>query len=530
MGILATCGLVCIGSAVPVSAVETKWPYDGNYTVHDVPVNRPPAPDCSESLITLAGPDMPLPTKAACVYNGALLRFTEYQSDNGYHDYAVSFPGETKFYHIDERNGHSFSMQFHEKTGAAILDNHPYYLPSGLPRLQYIDNLATALVPNSQGQLGAVYSYKIRDDFTKPLFVLQRGTDSRYFQVTGFIVSENQQHLLAWLDYGRMVRLDLQDNQYTIIAQHAGSWYGGIYNPEPAAISDDGRYAYINRADWMYDTRGCGDIFTIENMDRTQLEHPCPYANLTAQIHDMTGAKEYEFQFGFDDDDNQLLFQRQDGANRLAYILQRDNYQPTTQLDYLALGDSYSSGEGDIEKKADNTSSYTAITDGEDGCHISPRSDPFLLRDMYNIPTAKMQSVACSGAQVVSDYNRPLTGYKGQGNRLAHRSEEERKSEQSTALDRFIPGKVPQLEFAKKYKPKLITLTGGSNDVGFADILVYCASTENAFGTVPIPYTCDYAKEGSDLQVMLNNAIDTQYIYTKTLLDSLHRASPSRSL
>lgn len=48
--------------------------------------------------------------------------------------------------------------------------------------------------------------------------------------------------------------------------------------------------------------------------------------------------------------------------------------------------------------------------------------------------------------------------------------------ERTSALAFKKPGIVAQIEFVKKYKPKVVTLTGGGNDVGFADVLGYCAS------------------------------------------------------
>ena len=56
------------------------------------------------------------------------------------------------------------------------------------------------------------------------------------------------------------------------------------------------------------------------------------------------------------------------------------------------------------------------------------------------------------------------------------------------ALNEMIPGRVKQIEFVKKYQPKVITLTAGGNDVGFGKKLVSCVGPESTLGD------CMYAK------------------------------------
>ena len=80
-----------------------------------------------------------------------------------------------------------------------------------------------------------------------------------------------------------------------------------------------------------------------------------------------------------------------------------------------------------------------------------------------------MKSVACSGAQVLPDFNGRVDNYYGQSRRLINDSDIDDTRQKS--LISFIPGYIPQLEFVKRYKPKLVTFTGGGNDVGFAEIL-----------------------------------------------------------
>ena len=50
---------------------------------------------------------------------------------------------------------------------------------------------------------------------------------------------------------------------------------------------------------------------------------------------------------------------------------------------------------------------------------------------------------------------------------------------------------------------------GGGNDVGFSDILKYCA------GFNLLDFTCDYSEEGTDLYNTLNDSIASQYFTNK---------------
>ena len=203
--------------------------------------------------------------------------------------------------------------------------------------------------------------------------------------------------------------------------------------------------------------------------------------------------------------------------------LHAGDFQMSTDLKYLALGDSYASGEGDIERM-NGVSYYTPVTDYTSGCHVSTRSYPFLLASKNGLPNDRMQSVACSGAQIYPDYIGEPETYIGQGKRLKDYSIEDRKEQQKNALKRFIPGKMPQIEFVKKYQPSILTLMGGGNDVGFAGIIEYCAipGWEGIFWDD----TCGYAIDGSDLRHMLGVSIRDQYGYMKRLLTMIHEVSP----
>ncbi|MEO8691477.1 MAG: SGNH/GDSL hydrolase family protein, partial [Candidatus Saccharimonas sp.] len=183
----------------------------------------------------------------------------------------------------------------------------------------------------------------------------------------------------------------------------------------------------------------------------------------------------------------------------------------------LAMGDSYSSGEGDVGKGEGGNRYYALNAQGiVDACHVSPRSYPFLLGSEWGFEDDKMASVACSGALVTRDYTSTLDNYTGQRSWLNNLSDSDRQATIVDALDEFRPGLVPQLEFVKNHKPLVVTVTGGGNDVGFAKIVETCLKSLE---------DCSYAK-GGDLYEVLNDAIDSQYEPIKELIRSIKVASP----
>lgn len=203
-----------------------------------------------------------------------------------------------------------------------------------------------------------------------------------------------------------------------------------------------------------------------------------------------------------------------------------------TKLDYLALGDSYSSGEGDTEKNnATGQKYYRQLTDvNEDKkqgipgekCHISTRSYPYKLAQYMELKqtgTRQWDTVACGGATIY-DLNGSNSGvYDGQNDRL--RDYADKNTLQNMALNEIIPGRVKQIEFVKKYQPKVITLTAGGNDVGFGKKIKDCV---NPFASSE---TCDWAN--SEMGT-LGSQIRGQFDRLVSLYQELRSASPGAKI
>ena len=124
---------------------------------------------------------------------------------------------------------------------------------------------------------------------------------------------------------------------------------------------------------------------------------------------------------------------------------------PTTRpyARYVALGDSFSSGEG--------VSPFEAGTDtGANSCHRSPQAYPRLLKNDFNLGLGSMAFVACSGATTQS----VLYGGSAEG----------------------AWGEPPQID-ALSLDTEVVTITIGGNDVGFKNFATACTIGSCDFAT-----------------------------------------------
>ncbi|TQJ36705.1 choice-of-anchor L domain-containing protein [Arthrobacter sp. SLBN-122] len=127
--------------------------------------------------------------------------------------------------------------------------------------------------------------------------------------------------------------------------------------------------------------------------------------------------------------------------------------KPVDPSRYVALGDSYSAGEGN-PPFASGTDQPTDTKTGqeENRCHRSAAAYPVLMSGKLGVPVGKHW--ACAGAEIPNFYH-------GQWNEVAQ-------------LDRIA------LEGKTDPSVKLVTLTIGGNDAGFADVLGACIKAVDA--------------------------------------------------
>ena len=227
------------------------------------------------------------------------------------------------------------------------------------------------------------------------------------------VFSQNRRFGVFWLNWQQFVRVDFKTGNALAFANRSGTWYDGIYASRASAITNDGRYVFMDDGASLIDISGnCG--FTINpqaytgSLDRNFITCPEYPLNPTSAA----GYDAYHTSFYLAPDERSATYVLQpypytSNQQEPKRITLSPKTNSVNGIEYLALGDSYSSGEGDIGTKADGTNFYLPLTDATPNtCHISSRSYPFLLRDNWGIPSDQMYSVACSGAQVVFEIGR----------------------------------------------------------------------------------------------------------------------------
>lgn len=163
-----------------------------------------------------------------------------------------------------------------------------------------------------------------------------------------------------------------------------------------------------------------------------------------------------------------------DGMPKAAYVKVTINSgQKTTR--YLALGDSFSSGEGAGDYYG--ATNFYADNTNYNECHQSKLAysetlNVWLTPDWYD-------SVACSGARMKdiyymdgSDRDYALSSIRGNKPQAMQPNEDD--AFMAQVKNSVLPGYLPQLSILKVQKPSIATITISGNDIGFANVVATC--------------------------------------------------------
>jgi lysophospholipase L1-like esterase len=241
----------------------------------------------------------------------------------------------------------------------------------------------------------------------------------------------------------------------------------GIDPALQTSITNDGRYAMISSTSYsifrVYDLSTCGPVpATINSPVVCQSKNLQPF--ITSQVANYRGTS--NIRFIRDYTAKLYISYSEAGVNkRAAYTLTAAGQEPTEIVDYLALGDSFASGEGAYK--------YEQGTDvTENKCHLSKISYPYLInQDLSEVDA--FHSVACSGAKVPN-----IIGGSGfdqnKSNPRPDRDNQYVDRPTNNQLGPWIPGYQRQLNFVQENSPGVITLSIGGNDIGFDSIVNKC--------------------------------------------------------
>jgi len=156
-----------------------------------------------------------------------------------------------------------------------------------------------------------------------------------------------------------------------------------------------------------------------------------------------------------------IVHSTSEGYKSDRYIATAPGYTEPS-LPYLALGDSFASGEG--------AQSYTSKSNNDNNrCHISQASYPYLIK--RSLAYSQSESVACSGGKMKDVYEDRNKAYLLDSPQATDRLGPEYNNE---VFANFLPGYRRQYEFVKQYKPDVATLSVGGNDINFGKKLQHC--------------------------------------------------------
>lgn len=254
-------------------------------------------------------------------------------------------------------------------------------------------------------------------------------------------------------------------NTHTLKARKIGFKtpnYSGAYPKVTTALSADGSLAFVATTDGLdarlYNLNQCSgatDGSVVENCQMTDM-----YAAIKAKLPSLKNVIRAQFT-----SDDTLYFKAKTNTSSgfieswyRASLPGESRYK----LEYMALGDSFASGEGAYDYK-------TGTDQNGNKCHVSLNSYSYLIKSRLNF--IESEPVACSGAKqkdirthIQPDYNNDKPQANG---RIGSQYDEE-------IFSQFLPGYRRQIDFVQRYKPRAITLSVGGNDIGFGEKIKEC--------------------------------------------------------
>lgn len=314
--------------------------------------------------------------------------------------------------------------------------------PAGLARYAYVHARASSLIryeiDTSTGLLEASFT----PDGRSPL----RDVVGRPLPVGTVAVSREGRWLLVEVRNVGLVRVDLQTSELRHIALPQGMYGVGRDPSVQAVISEDGRVVVsmgenVGLAIMTVDAH-CGVAIRVDAplLDRSS---SCPEAPLDPQSFAP------RFRIGVDPwidaSGGELRFTAGSyGGIVERVILRAADYNEQYERDYLALGDSFTSGEGETDR------GWYRREKGN--CQVSRRSYPYLLAQLLQFSMLKTENAACAGARMTEIFQ----------------SERGR-----------------QRQFEPLLTAKMITVGIGGNDAGFMTKLRACAAPTVCEWTLP---------------------------------------------
>lgn len=364
------------------------------------------------------------------------------------------------------------------------------------------------------------------DGITLPYFTLSTDADGYIKYPNGRVMAFNTSGTLSFSDdgssfladagYHGFVRVNTEDLSYVTVAQNLPLVNGYGLLSASTTLNADGSYAaiaysspggYGDKYFKVIDVASCNgaiSAYTAASTCRTaqvlqDIKTAIPGLKSVAKLRFVTDA--------------QLLFTAVSvngtTENQAQYTMTAFGQQSRREQ-YLAMGDSFISGEGAF--------AYRNGTDtGINKCHQSVVSYPYLLSTNLD----SFQDVACSGA--VIDNIRDINDLHKSNQLVGVEDNELTGVQKNTAKVQHTPGVVTQEQFVLKDNPQAITISIGGNDIGFGNILERCMIPFN-FGTS----TAQNCYQTYEDRLELLNTINAQFNNLYQTYVRLKASDPSR--
>ena len=434
-------------------------------------------------------------TQVLCAYgDDNLLQFGSYYDEQGTVRHALSFAGSTQFYPVDVcdavwgcvYSASSDALFRPSLNGISVFKNFGKNVvwQEGIQAFAYTGGSSPLLTPNYWSNVSPK-------------------------QLPRLFISPNGSWMVATRGQATFVVVEVATLSLSAIR-------GYMSGDTVFAIRDDGRaLALVGRDTSVWTLVTPSGAPQCEYNSYIESTGPCAQFELPSLSVYVDHSSVYARFFGESDS---LFIQVVDSHGVVRHAMTRLRPKPEQanqqSVGYLALGDSYSSGEGETSDYYYRSHTNTRF----ERCHQSTRSYPFLLGALLSMPT---RSVACSGART-KDITSSAS-YSGQNGRLSEAdwslTSSQKKVFEEEALREFIPGRIPQSRFIEAYSPLIATVGIGGNDAGLMTKLSSCA----------MPSTCSWASSLPNRQKAAREIYDLYDRFLETFSE-LREASPSSKI
>jgi hypothetical protein len=398
-----------------------------------------------------------------------------------------------------------------------------------LYRLTLIDNFTDISKISLGGQLGVEWRFDVVAENFKNAVGSNIGFSKHAYSSNGRYLAVRYGNILG--------KIDLQTLTLTPV-EYRLSWPSSF----EIAISNNGRnVAVLGNGLYVFDTSNCSSNYAYGSWDNANQSSNLTYPGCVKSRDfrsELVSSVPTDYTFLY-----RLYFEQNSASINIGagkrvisssdslpqrfswkeFNIKADSYSSNAN-GYIALGDSFSSGEGDLQggtwyEPGTDEQGNKDTFEGRNLCHLSRRSYPYLIAkelgyltgtaDQPVSPTADglFHSVACSGAKEFNIIGTKL------GPRLEPGNEEDFKIRENQyrndyfgILNEWQPGRIKQFDYfigentsvsRSEQSPSVITIGIGGNDGGFGDTIQACI----------LPGTCDQAVSGSPASGMLATKI-----------------------